>query len=119
MTDSFCWGPLYFAYRSRVRRHTSNCGWTVMNRANSGHSSRALNFLHSGHWSDLQGTEVIASEPHRDLARKLQLSLNRLKARLFAQRVEERVGLHVRRARAPQPQRRLEPFERLGPIAPL
>jgi hypothetical protein len=37
--------------------------------------------------------EGIASEPHRHLARKLQLALDRLEARLLAQGVQERVGL--------------------------
>jgi hypothetical protein len=64
--------------------------------ANSGHSSRTLNFLHSGHWNDLRGTEGIASEPHRHLTRKLQLPLDRLEARLLAQGVQERVGLQCR-----------------------
>jgi hypothetical protein len=61
--------------------------------ANSGHSSRTLNFLHSRHWNDLRGTEGIASEPHHRLAWKLQLPLNRLEARLLAQRVEQWVRL--------------------------
>ena len=59
------------------------------------------------------------SEPHHHLARKLQLPLDRLEARLFAQGVQERIGLQVLQARIPQPQRRLEPFERLRPLAPL
>ena len=61
--------------------------------ANTGQPSRALNFLHVGHWNDFRGTEGIAPEPHRYLDRKLQLLLNRLKAWLFAQRIEQRVGL--------------------------
>jgi hypothetical protein len=67
----------------------------------------------------IRGTEGIASEPHRHLARKLQLPLNRLEARLLAQGVHERVGLQILQARVPQPQRRFEPFERLGRVAPL
>jgi len=63
--------------------------------ANSGHSSRTLNFLICGHWNDLRGIEGIALEPHRHSARKLQFPLNRLEARLFAQGVQERVGLDV------------------------
>ena len=59
------------------------------------------------------------SEPHRHLVRKLQLPLDRLEARLFSYRIHERIGLQVRQARITQPQRRLEPFERLRPIAPL
>jgi hypothetical protein len=51
--------------------------------------------------------------------RKLQLPLNRLKARLFAQRVQEWVGLQKVQAWITQPPRRPEPFERLRPIAPL
>jgi hypothetical protein len=58
-------------------------------------------------------------ELHRHLVRKLQLPHHRLKARLLAQGVHERVGLQMHQTRIPQSPRRLEPFERLGPIAPL
>src|SRR5450432_2756778 len=61
--------------------------------AHFGHLSRTLNFLHSGHWNDLRGTEGIASEPHRRLTGKLQLPLDLQEARLLAQRVEQRVDL--------------------------
>src|ERR1700730_18608552 len=87
--------------------------------ANSGHSITTFSFLHSGRWSDLRGTGGMASEPHRDSAWKLQLTHNSLKARLLAQGVQERIGLEVHQTRVPQPQRRLEPFERLRQIAPL
>src|ERR1700722_12806958 len=87
--------------------------------ANSGHLNRGLNFLHSGHWNELGGAEGIASQPHRDLALKLQLPLYRLKPRLFAQGVQKWIGLEAHQARITQAQRRLEPFERLRPIAPL
>src|SRR3984885_15869764 len=50
---------------------------------------------------------------------KLQLLLDRTKARLFAQGVHERVGLKELKARVTQPQRRLEPLERLRRVAPL
>src|SRR6266446_9190459 len=51
--------------------------------------------------------------------RKLQRSLDRLEARLVAQRIEERVNFRVREIRVPVPHRRLEPVERAGRIAPL
>ena len=87
--------------------------------ANSGHSSRTLNFLHSGHWNDLRGTEGIASEPHRRLSSETSTpASHRLEARLLAQGVHERVGLQILQARITQPQRRLEPFERLRPDRP-
>jgi len=83
------------------------------------HSARA-EFIEAAAWYESErGTEGIASEPRRHLARKLQLPLDRLKARLLAQGVQERVGLQILQARVPQPQRRLEPFERLRQIAPL
>src|SRR5580692_6771013 len=44
----------------------------------------------------------------RRLVGKLQLPHHRLKARLWAQRVHERVGLQTLQARVTQPQRRLE-----------
>jgi hypothetical protein len=52
-------------------------------------------------------------------ARKLQLPHHRLKARLLAYGIQERIGLEVLQTAVPQPPRRLEPFERLRPIAPL
>jgi hypothetical protein len=61
---------------------------TGNSRPNFGHSSRALKFPHSGHWNDLRGTEVIASEPPRQSVRKLQLSHHSLEARLFAEWVD-------------------------------
>ena len=51
--------------------------------------------------------------------RKLQFPHHCFEARLLAQGVQERVGLQNLQARVTQPQRRLKPFERLGPIAPL
>jgi hypothetical protein len=90
----------------RVRYHWM-VGGEGLQLANPGRSTRTLNFLYSGHWNDLRRTEGIVSEPHRHLARKLQLPLNRLEARLLAQGVQERIGLQARQAPIPQPQRRL------------
>src|SRR5262249_34634304 len=53
------------------------------------------------------------------LAGKLQRPLDRLEARLLAQRIEQWVGLHVHEPRVTQARRGLEPCERLGAIAPL
>jgi len=61
--------------------------------ANSGHPSRTANFPHSGHWNALRGTEELRPNRTATLARKLQLPLNRLEARLLAQGVQKRVGL--------------------------
>src|SRR6266851_1981018 len=51
--------------------------------------------------------------------RKLQRSLDRLEARLVAQRIEEGVNFRVREIRVPVPHRGLEPIERACSIAPL
>src|ERR1700733_10818560 len=50
---------------------------------------------------------------------KFQLPHHRLKARLIAQGVQERVGLHELKSRVAQAHRRVKPFERFGAIAPL
>ena len=50
---------------------------------------------------------------------KPQLPLDRLEARLLAQRVHEGIGSYVYQAWVTRPQRRLEPFECLRPITPL
>jgi hypothetical protein len=58
--------------------------------------------------------------PEKSLLRwKLQFPLDRLEARLLVQGVEQRVGLQKLQARIAQPQRRLEPFERLRQVTPL
>ena len=51
---------------------------------------------------------------------ELQLPLDRPGSdRSLRKGIQERVGLQILQARIPQPQRRLEPLERLGSIAPL
>src|ERR1700689_1266682 len=58
--------------------------------------------------------------PEKSLLRwKLQRPLNRLKSPLLTQGIQVRFGLEGLQARIPQPQRRVERFERLCPIAPL
>src|SRR5579863_57209 len=65
------------------------------------------------------GRDADKGEAWWKLFGKLQPPLDRLEARLLAQGVQERIGFQVFKARVPQAQRRLEPFERLRPIAPL
>jgi hypothetical protein len=50
---------------------------------------------------ELRWTKKLRRIHTRHLTRKLQLPLNRLEARLFAQGIQERVGLHVAQARIP------------------
>src|SRR6516162_4598732 len=50
---------------------------------------------------------------------EFQLPLYVLETSLLAQRIQERVGLQILQARISLPQRRLEPLERPGSIAPL
>src|SRR6478736_651202 len=80
---------------------------------------QSLNFLHSGHWNDLRVAEGIASEPHSHLVRKLQFPLDRLEARLLAQWIEERLGLHAYQPWITQSQSGLKPIKRPSCLTPL
>ena len=55
----------------------------------------------------------------RSVRRELQFPLDRLKARLFAQGIEERLGLQVLQPGITQAHCNVEPLKRLGAITPL
>ena len=65
------------------------------------------------------GCSQLASQLGYSVRRKLQLPLNRLKARLFAQGIEERLGLQVLEPGITQAHGDVEPLKRLGAITPL
>jgi hypothetical protein len=96
------------ASKGRSSFEAAGCSCVIGHRpvrqltANSGHTSRTLNFLHSGHWNDIRGTQGIVSEPHRHLARELQLPLDRLETNTRCSPFEAHGGSMVtslRRAR--------------------
>jgi len=67
-------------------------------------------------------TRIADSEPASpclSVRRKLQLPHHRLKARLLAQPIHERIGFQVDQSRVAQAHRGVEPLERLRAIAPL